>query len=183
MDCWTPHCPYIVQLDSRTLRCSTFGLLDKALLNNWTVSNSTVRPLDSWTKQSPTIWQLYTQLASGQFDSAFTNHWTVGHSTVQPLDSLAQHYPTFGKLNTGLSDHWTLVGKSTVRPLDLVGKSTVRPLDLVGKSTVRPLDCWTLSSQAVGQMDLVQTNHWSVGHNTVQILNSVTKHCPTIVQP
>ena len=51
----TQHCPTIGQLDSRTPRCLTIGLLGTALLNNWTVWNSTVRPLDSWTKLSLTI--------------------------------------------------------------------------------------------------------------------------------
>ena len=64
----TQHSPTIGQVDSRTLRCLTIGLLDTAVLNNWTVWNGTVRPLDSWTKLSLTIGQLNTQLAS---------HWTV----------------------------------------------------------------------------------------------------------
>ena len=75
--------------------------------------------------KSPGIW-IFVELNF----SAFTYHWTVGHSYVQPLDSLTEHYPTFRNLGTRLSDH-----------------------SRVGKSKVLPLDCWTLSSQAIGQLE------------------------------
>ena len=89
MDCWTQHYPTIAQLDSRTPRCSTIGLLDTALLNNWTVWNSTLRPLD-------------------KLDKAQSEHFTVEHSAGQPSDSLTHHSLTIGLLDKSLSNHWTV---------------------------------------------------------------------------
>ena len=45
--------------------------------NHWTVGQSAVRPLDSWTEHCPTI---------GQLDTALSDYWTVGHSTDRSLD-------------------------------------------------------------------------------------------------
>ena len=115
------------QLDSRTPCSLTIGLLTTALLNHWTIWNSTVWPLDSWTKHSPTICKLNT---GGQPSASFT-----------------QHSLTIGVLDTALSNHWTVWHS-------IIWHMNIRPLDwTVEKSTVQPLDCWTLSSHAIGQLD------------------------------
>ena len=69
----TQHCPPIGQLDSRTPRCLTIGLLDTALstigLFGTALSvHSADKPLNSWTQHRPTI---------VMFDTTLSKYWTV----------------------------------------------------------------------------------------------------------
>ena len=86
---WTVGHSAVQPLDSLTEHYLTFGKLDRALSDNWTVGQSTVRPL----------------------------HWTVQHAADQPSNSLTQHWLTIGLLDTALSNHCT-VWQSIIQPLD-----------------------------------------------------------------